>query len=247
MFKKLTAANYFSILGILISLSGILFGNNITDRFQKAELFYNVQDVEVKVPNRLLNLIGYKASDSVFNYYREVVIKNVRGKPSNKLKIIMNVNGEIFEKSIASIEDLTVFVKHKNTIEIKLDRLVAGADIVCQFWLKQRPGTINIRYVDDNGFNEIKNMSERRDTHYLQFSAIISLILVSIMLFYSFYLGPVLKKNTALTSQNIELQEKYDSVSSELEQLKVNQEEEEEPANVLLELEKIVRNYKKKE
>lgn len=244
MFKDFTKANYLTLISIIIATLVMLFGNNFLEKFQKAKLYYVFQDVKLEYPKESIIKLPKKIQDSVLNYYREIRIINVKSKPASDLKIFVNPNGEAILSKIISLEDSQEYKIDSGIMKIKIPRLVKGADIICQFWFKQRPGAIIIKYIDDEGVKDIKHITERSETNYLVIFSAIGIFLLVAWIFYGNYISPLLTSKAELTQKNIELQEKYDNVNSQLEELKPIQVEPEEK-DVLEELRKILASRNK--
>jgi hypothetical protein len=244
MLKDFTRANYLSLIAILLSLIVIVFGNNFLERLQKARLYYKSQDVELQYPEEKINSISKKNKDSVLKFYRAVKIMNVKKISASDLKIFVNTNGEIKASKAFSIEDVVEAKIDSGVMKFSLHRLVNGADVVCQFWFLRKPGSLSIKYIDNEGLKEVKNIVELDDTNYFALVGGLVIILLLIGISYSYFLSPLLTNLKELEFKNVDLQLNYDIVRSELDELRRNQAEV-EPDNVVEALTKILNAHKK--
>lgn len=222
MLRDFTKANYLSLIAILLSLIVMFFGNNFVQQWQKARLFYSSLDVELQYPQKSLKTLALKANDSTFKFYKEVRIMNVKAASALDLKIFVNTNGEIKASKAYSIEDVFDTRIDSGVMKIKLDRLVKGADIICQFWYYRKPGSLSVKYLDNEGVKEIVNILDRDEHNYFAIIGGLVIFIIIAWMMYSYYLSPLLAAKIALEEKNIELQLKYDNVTSQLDDSKVN-------------------------
>ncbi len=222
MLKDFTKANYLTLIAIFLSLIVMFFGNNFIQQWQKAKLFYSSLDVELQYPSKSLKTLTPKSPDSTFKFYKEVRIINVKTTSASDLKIFVNTNGEIKASKAYSIEDAIETRIDSGVMKIKLDRLVKGADIICQFWFYRKPGSLSVKYLDNEGVKEIVDISDRDELNYFAIIGGMVTFFIIVWMLYSYYYAPLLASKQALEEKNIELQLKYDNVSSLLEESKVN-------------------------
>ena len=243
MFKDFSKANYLTLAGLILSIIVILFGNNFVQQWQKAKLYYSSQDVELQYPSfkKKYNDI----SDSTLRFYKEVRIINIKKTSANNLKLFITTNGDIKASKAFSIEDVFEARIDSGVMKVKLDRVVKGADIICQFWFITKPGTLSVKYLDNEGVRDISNISERDETNYFAIFGGIAIVIILIWTTYNYYFSPIIQGKKDLEDQNIELQLKYDSVLTELEEYRpIVQEDKDE--NVVDKLRKILDEHKNK-
>ncbi|MET4142617.1 hypothetical protein [Pedobacter sp. UYP1] len=245
MFKDFTKANYLTLIGIFISLVAMLFGNNFLERWQKAELFYSSQDVEIQYPKDSFRKISKELQDSSFKFYREVTIMNIKTTSASDLKIFVNTNAKIMNSKASSIEDAFEIKIDGGIMKIKTPRLVKGADVLCQFWFREKPGSLIIKYIDNQGVKEIKHITKRDENNYFVITGGIAIFLLILWIYYSYYLSPLFINFKELKDKNVELQQKFDAASSELDELKPDQSEQEQE-DVVDALNKILDAHRKK-
>lgn len=242
MSKHFTFPVIISCTGLIVSVIVLFFGNNIQQRFQGAELIFTSHHMEIKQPKKKLTAVP-DVLDSIPNFYREVRIKNIGGNPSTMLKLSMELDGEIIESEISCIESISDIKKDGVKIEIRMDRLVKNAEVVCKFWLVQKPGSLSITSIDNNGINVVESSESKAEVSYLQTGSILVIVLITFFLFYLFYLKPLISHNSELIRQSIELQEQNDYLSTELNELKSRFEENETPMNIIGQLESLIRKH----
>lgn len=220
MFKDVTRAHVLTTISIVLSIIVMLFGNNFYEKWQKAELYYIQKEVKLEYPKKMIALLPAASRDSIYGFYQQIQIMNLKKKSATNLKLFINPNGEVKNFKVYSIED-TLGAKIENGVmKIKVDRLVKDADITCNLWFKTKPGSLSIQYIDDNGFSTVKEASQFDNTNYFGVVGLITLSLTVLWFLYNYFLVPLFQNRKELLLQNIDLQQKYDSVNDELEQLK---------------------------
>ena len=220
MFKEVTKAHVLSGISILLSFIAILFGNNFYEKWQKAELYYSLNEVKLEYPQKIISRLPSCSKDTVYGFYQHIQIMNVKEKPATKLNLLIKPNGSVKDFKVYSIEDTLVSKMENGTMKIKVERLVKGAEITCRLWFNTKPGTLSIQYIDDNGFNTLQEISKLDDTNYFAIAGLVSLSLTILWLLYWYFIAPVFNNRKELRLQNIDLQQKYDAASDELEQLR---------------------------
>jgi hypothetical protein len=244
MLKNITLPVFLTTLGLLVSTFVLFFGNNILQKFQRAEIVYVSQQMELKFPDKFtVQLI--RKSDSIPNLYREIRIKNVGGMPSTKLKIAIELDGSVYDVQTSCIENITSVKTSGSKIEITLDRLAKGAEIICKLWLIQRPGTFSITSIDDQGINDVKIYLTSASINWLQVISTFAIILLSSFLIYRFYFVPLKNRNLQLTEQSIELQNQNDFLQNEANELKMRSEENEGTDDIIAKLESLMARHGK--
>jgi hypothetical protein len=219
MFKDFTRAHIIASVSTTISLIVMIFGNNFDDKWQKAELYYTNNEVKIEYSQKFINQSKSFPKDSLYYYFQQIQVMNLKKKPATNLTLFINTDGIIKYFKVYSIED-TLEAKISNGImKIKVDRLVKDADITFKFWFTGKPGSLSIQYIDDNGLRSIKDVSQFKNIDYFGIVGLITFSLTILWILHSNFLAPVFANRKELRLQNIDLQQKYDSANDELEQL----------------------------
>lgn len=243
MYKKLTFPVIISCLGLLVSTIVLFFGNNLIQKFQRTELVYVSEQMEMKFPDKFNIQRNKSSSDSIPNLYREVRIKNIGETPSTMLKIAIELDGSIFDIQVTCIENITSIKDSGSHVEISMARLVKDAEITCKIWLIQRPSLFSITSIDNEGINIVKKYIDKRGLSTLQFVCLIIIILIVAFLLYKLLWGPLDLRNSELREQNIGLQERHNILSTEFDEFKSRVEESEVSIDIIAKLESIIEKH----
>ncbi len=218
-----------SSTALIVAIIVAIFGNNISDRFRKAQLIYLDQKFELRFPPNLRIENTDSVKNIVPNVYRELSIKNIGAKPSTNLKITIDLDGDIFDFDINCIETLTSYKYDSSHVEIILNRLSKNADINCKIWLVQNSNTLTIKSIDDQGIEEVKKNAENNDINYVRILAVFFILLFIAILSYQIYLKPLIQRTNQLVERNNELETQNEILTNQVNDLQISLEDINEP------------------
>ena len=121
MFKDITRAHVLSFISIILSLAVMLFGNNFSEKWKKAELYYTINEVKVEYPQEIISKLPLHLRDSIYNYYQQIQIMNLNSKSATKLNLIINPNAVVKKFQAYSIEDTIATKVESGLIKIKVE------------------------------------------------------------------------------------------------------------------------------
>lgn len=246
--------DYISSASLFVSTIVLFFGNNFIGQFKKAELIYFEKRTEIALPPGLAIIQKPMIKSFTPDLYRELLIKNVGGKPSSKLKIIIQLDGKEFSSQLSCIENINNINHYENKIDIVLDRLTNNAEIDIKLWLKHDQNRFSIISIDDEGMKEIKPFQADNSPNYLRILSIFPLLILIILVTYRFYIKPlnlnsrqIQEKNAELQQSNDELRAQNESLSSEIEDLqsKIEDKNSNSHKNILSELQVFIDTHGK--
>jgi len=225
--KWITVPVGISLMSLIVATTVWIFGNNISDRFRKANLVYDSYSVDLKYPTFLDFDKLTPPGKTVPNYYREILIKNVGSKPSKALKLIMNLDGMILDKEIKCIETYdTIKAISSNQLQLKFDRLVRKADIKCKIWLKHSVDDFSITLIDDDGVVVLQNAKDVNKTNYIFIFSSIAIVVILFVLTYLILIKPARVENTTLKQRLEDAESKRLNLETELSDLNTRAEAE---------------------
>ncbi|MED4697076.1 hypothetical protein [Peribacillus frigoritolerans] len=151
---------YISILTFILGVLGFLFGDNLLERFSGPELNMTSTKVQMNLPNKIEEVVSdYSEKNDISHMpdsYRVIEIYNNGSSPSKDLRLVLNLDGYIYDHKIESTEKINQPYIEKNKMTIEVERLSPNAKIVLQLWFKNVNKTFQVTYADDNNSKEIQ-------------------------------------------------------------------------------------------
>ena len=230
---------YISIFTFILGVLGFLFGDNLLDRFSGPELNMTSTKVQMNLPNKIEEVVSdYSKKNGISHMpdsYRVIEIYNNGSSPSKNLRVVLNLDGDIYDHKIESTEKINQQYMDKNEMTIEVERLSPNAKIMLQLWFKDVNKTSKVNYADDKNSEEIQKDRHQEKTTIFEYAMII-LSLVSTGAFVYFKSNFNSRKN--LKEINFEKEELETQVSIILDHLKEESDEIESEPETESEIEK---------
>ncbi len=207
---KLNLAFIIPILSLIVSISILLFGNNIFDRFTGPKIIMQSNKVTLNYPKDMmlaLNEYSIKNNDLLFpDCYNVITIKNIGFMPSMNVNIQINVGGDIFDLSSFSSESVSKKNQIDNyTYNIQMPRLSKNAYIVIKVWTINSNQPISVIYVDDYNSRQLIESDSSSDSF-----SIIKVLMIAIILMSIFFLVKHLMVRIGKILEEKRIQQEYE-------------------------------------
>jgi hypothetical protein len=175
-----------AIITASIALLGLIFGQNMYDRFfgskivlTSTKIDYNISDILREfAPEKLMT-----EKDSFLpNTIRIIKIKNEGSLSSSNINIVATLDGKILQYKLNSTETISTKQVDQEKLLLTLPRLSRNADITLICWIKDNSNKFQISYADDKNSGLIEDISQTTNNF-----SYITIVLLTV-LFVSFWI-----------------------------------------------------------
>lgn len=198
-----------AILGFIISLIVMLFGDNLLDRSKGTDLNIITSKNEFQLPDKLKNIITSnldpREEQLIPDTIRIVTLRN-EGTTSRNLKVILNMDGPIYQNKITSTEDVSHQIVDESSIRVTMERLSKHAEISMVFWVRNENIAFEANYSDDikSGYININSVVNEEQSKLNNIFLLIALISLS-GVFYEVIRRLIVKFKNASLDNNKDL------------------------------------------
>lgn len=192
-FKKI-----FPYIMVLISVLGLLFGNNIVAEFSKPELIMDSTFLEAP---KNINATSNNNAIKFPKYVRVINLRNSGYVSSENLNLTFELDGDIYELDLSSKEKIgNLETIDNNRVKLFLPRLAKGANVQLTAWINNNNNKFKVMYADNKGSGEIFKIDDK------DFFPLIRIIMVLILFISLTYLA--FQKYEKLNNDRIHLNNK---------------------------------------
>jgi hypothetical protein len=220
---------YISIVTLVLSILGFIFGDNVLEKFSGPELNMSSTKVKINLPEKFISTYTNNEDSFMPKYYRVVEIMNEGSVPSKNLRLKINADGDIYDYKIDSTEKINELNVSDGKITTELKRLSPNAKISIEFWLNDSDKTFQLEYADDNNSGLLKKEQDNNNTNKIyDYIMIIFAILSSGIFAYSKYYLSSRQKIKEVSFENQELENQVNTIIDRLKEETNNNLEEKE-------------------
>ncbi|NGP59055.1 hypothetical protein FLT15_12010 [Paenibacillus thiaminolyticus] len=196
-------------LGLFISLVVMLFGDNFFGRTGETKLSIVTSQNEFQLPDKLNGIILRSISSNELELIPDTIrISNLKnsGATSKNLKVVLNLDGPIYQHKILSTEEVEVQIVDGTNVKLNMERLSKNAEISMIFWIRNENKNFSAHYADDNksGTVEVNSTQNTDDTKVNNIFLLLSLISIGVII-YQLIVKMVSKVKNASLDSNKEL------------------------------------------
>ncbi|MEC0243643.1 hypothetical protein P4H66_27920 [Paenibacillus dokdonensis] len=177
-----------AILGFIVSIVVLLFGDSLLLRSSGAELSIKSSTSDFQLPDKLKKIISNNVNLDELQLIPDTIrIVNLRndGSTSRNLKVVLDLDGPVYQNKVTSTDDVTLQITDQEIVTISMDRLSKHAEVSMIFWVRNENREFIAKYSDDNKSGLINVNSAVNENQSK--TNIISLLLAIISLSVVFY------------------------------------------------------------
>ncbi|MFE4145266.1 hypothetical protein ACFX4I_26125 [Peribacillus sp. YIM B13472] len=252
--KNSKATLYISLATLILGILGFLFGDNVKEQLSGPQLNLNSTKLNMNLPSKFDEIINdYSNKNDVPNLpdsYRVISIENQGSSPSKNLRLVINLDGEIYDYKVNSTEKIKEHKINKNELVVETERLSTNAQILLEVWLKNTNNKFQINYADDRDSKQLKQDKPQTGNNLFEnIMIILSLISMAIFVYSKIKLSSG-EKFREINFKNQELEIQYKTMLENLKEesdneLKEKVEEDEKADDVYNRLEAFIKNSRK--